>query len=76
MGRSHEPTLVEGDEGDDVAIGQRWHILATRYNQFHRHGPCTEKAFLNQTLHAHVENVRARPWLHRGKGMTMQKFWR
>ena len=47
VGRSREPTLVEGDEGDDIAVGQRWLILATRYNPLHCRGPCTEKALLN-----------------------------
>ena len=47
VGRSHEPTLVEGDEGDDIAVGRRWLILATRYDPLHHHGPCVEKALLN-----------------------------
>ena len=47
VGRSCEPTLVEGDEGDDLAVGRRRHILATRYDPLHRRGPCAEKAFLN-----------------------------
>ena len=47
VGRSHEPTLVEGDEGDDVAVGRRRHILATRYDPLHHRGPCMKMAFLN-----------------------------
>ena len=39
--------LVEGDEGDDLAVGRRRHILATRYDPLHRRGPCAEKALLN-----------------------------
>ena len=71
MERSHEPTLVEGDEGDDVVVERRWHILATRYDPLHRWGPYAEKAFLNQTLHARVENVGVKPRLHQRKGMAM-----
>jgi len=47
VGRSHEPPLMEGDEEDDVAIGRRWHILATRYDPLIRHSPYTEKALLD-----------------------------
>ena len=47
VGRSREPTVVEGDKGDDVAIRQRRCILATRYDLLHHHGPYAEKALLN-----------------------------
>ena len=47
MGRSHEPTLMEGDEGDDIVVGWRWLILATRYDPLHHRDPCAKKAFLN-----------------------------
>ena len=47
VGRSDEPMLREGDDGNDVAVRRRWLILATRYDILHRCGPCVEKAFLN-----------------------------
>jgi hypothetical protein len=63
MERNREPTLMEGDEGDDVAIEWRQRIFIVRYDPFHCCGPRAEKALFDQSFHTRVEDIGARPQL-------------
>ena len=47
VGRNRELPLADGDEGDDIAVERRRHILTSRYDPLIHHGPCIEKALLN-----------------------------
>jgi hypothetical protein len=60
--------LMEGDEGDDVAIGWRRHLLVTEYDPLQCLDPCREKTTLDETLHTCVEDVRVPPRLHEDVG--------
>ena len=62
VGRNHESTLMEEHEGDDVAIGRRWRLLAARHKPLRRIGPPVEKTMLDKALHAHIEKVRLWFW--------------
>jgi hypothetical protein len=64
VGGGHEAALVEGDEGDDVAIGRRRRIFIARNKPLHHLGPSAEEAFLHQPLHARVKDVGTWPQLH------------
>jgi hypothetical protein len=64
VGGSREPTLVDGDEGDDVAIGRRRLILVARNNPLQCLGPRRKKTALDETLHTGVDDVRAAPRLY------------
>ena len=75
VGRNHESTLVEGREGDDIAIERRRRILTIGHKPLHRIGPPTEKTTLDKALHVRMGNIRAVPqiyggwrWLRRSKG--------
>jgi len=75
VGRNHESALVEGREGDDVAIGRRWRILAVGHKPLRRIGPPIEKTTLDEALLACIGNIGVMPqihggwrWLRRSKG--------
>jgi hypothetical protein len=57
MGGIRESALVEGGEGDDVAVERRRHLLVTGYDPLQRLGPHGEKTTLDETLHACVGDV-------------------
>jgi hypothetical protein len=59
---------MEGGEGDDIAVGQRRHLLVTGYDPLQRLGPRREKTALDETLHVYVEDVRAATRLHEDAG--------
>lgn len=52
MRRHCESALMEGYEGDDVAVGRRRRILAARHEPLRRHSPGTEETTLEDTLQA------------------------
>jgi hypothetical protein len=71
--------LMEGDEGDDVAIRRRRHLLITGYDPLQCLGSCREKTALDETLHACMEDVRAAPRLHEdvgAEGSELYRRWR
>jgi len=74
MGRNHESTLVEGHKGHDVAIGQRWCILATGHQSLHRASPPVEKTTLDESLHAHIGDIGAVARLHGKQGWRNKNF--
>ena len=64
--RNHESALMEGHEGDDVAVGQHRHILMAGHEPLHRIGPPAKKTTFDEALHAHMGNFRAVPRIHGG----------
>ena len=66
VGRNRESALMEGREGDDVAIGRRQRILTAGHKPLRRIGPPVEKTTLDEALHVHIGNVGAMPRIHGG----------
>ena len=66
MRGDHEPTLVEGHEGDDVTVERYRHLLMAEHEPLHRIGPPTEKTMLDESLHAHMGNIGVVPRIHGG----------
>ena len=67
VGRNHESVLVEGREGDDVAVGRCWCILTAGHKPLCRVGPPAEKTMLNEALQARIGNIRAIPRINGGR---------
>jgi hypothetical protein len=59
--------LVEWHEGDDIAIGQHWHLIAG-HNSLVRLRLRLEEPTLDLGLHASTEDIGAMPRLHREGG--------
>ena len=66
VGRNHESALMEGREGDDVAVGRCRRILTVGHKPLCRIGPPVEKTTLDEALHARMGNIRAVPRIHGG----------
>ena len=64
--------LVEGHEGDDVAIEQRRCILTAEHKPLRCIGPPTEKTMLDEALHTCMGNIGAVPRIHGG----WRRLWR
>ena len=66
VSRNRKSTLVEGPEGDNVAV--RWHrrILTAGHKPLRRIGPPIEKTTLDEALHARMGNIEAVPRIHGG----------
>ena len=58
--------LMEGREGDNIAVGRCRHILMAGQKLLHRIGPPTKKTTLDEALHACMGNFRAVPQINRG----------
>ena len=72
VGRNRESMLVEGHEGDDVAVGRRRRILTIGHKPLRRIGPPMEKTTRDDSLHACMGNIRAVPRIHGG----WRRLWR
>ena len=74
VGRNHEPALMEGHEGHDVAVGRCRHLLTTGHEPLHRLSSPTEKTTLDEAIHARVGDVGAIPRLHGKQGWKNKNF--
>ena len=72
VGRNYEFVLVEGHEGDNIAVRRRWHNLRARHKPLRRIGPPTEKTTLDEALHVRMGNIGAVPQIHGG----WRQLWR
>jgi len=61
VGRNHESVLVEGHEGDDIAIGRRQCILTVGHKPLHHIGPPMEETMLDKALQARMGNIGVVP---------------
>ena len=59
--RNRESVLMEGREGDNVAVGRRRRILMAGHKPLCRIGPPVEKTMLDEALHARMGNIGAVP---------------
>jgi hypothetical protein len=64
VGGRHQPTFMEVHERNNIAIKHQWVIFVARYDPFVPSNPHVEEALFNETFHARMVNVKARPWLH------------
>jgi hypothetical protein len=79
MGGSYEPMLMEGDEGDNVAIRQHRHLLITGYDPLQCLSPQREKTVLDETFHVGVDDVRVAPCIHEdveAEGWGLYQRWK
>ena len=61
MGRNRESALVEGREGDNIAVRWRRRILTAGHKPLCHIGRPTEKTTLDEALHARMGNIGAIP---------------
>ena len=61
VGRNRESALVEGHEGDDIAVGRPWRILTAGHKPLRRIGPPAKKTTLDKALHVRMGNIGAVP---------------
>jgi hypothetical protein len=55
---------MEGDEGDEVAVGWRRCFLVTGHDPLQCLGPRRRKTTLDETLHGGMNDVQAAPQLN------------
>ena len=50
VGRNRESALVEGHEGDDIAVGRPWRILTAGHKPLRRNSPPAENTMLDEPI--------------------------